>query len=66
MKKDCCKVVAVTAIIGAIGSVVGWYWDIFIDCLGQDIHHIHFGPALLWIVLALFVTKVINHLIFKD
>lgn len=66
MKNNCCKIVACTAIIGAIGSVMGWYWDCFLDCLGQDIHHVHFGVALVWIILACLVVRALNHLIFKD
>jgi len=46
MKKECYKAVAAIVVIGAIGSMIGWYWDGFIDCLGMDIHHVHFGPAL--------------------
>lgn len=66
MKKDRVKFIFAVALIGAMGSMIGWYWDIFIDCLANDITHVHFGAALLWVVLATLVIKSLNHLIYRD
>jgi len=66
MKTDCCKAVLLLAVVGTIGSLLGWYWDSFLECLTQDVHHVHFGPALMWVVIAFLVVRSLNRLIFKD
>lgn len=66
MKIDCCKIVAYVAVIGAIGSFVGWYWDELLTCLSRPVQEVRFGPALLWCVLATFVIRAFNRLFFKN
>ncbi|MGV0949317.1 MAG: hypothetical protein ACOYB3_01500 [Azonexus sp.] len=65
MKTDCCKAVLFLAVVGTIGSLIGWYWDALLGCLTQDIHHVHFGPVLLWLLIFFLVVKSLNRFIFK-
>jgi hypothetical protein len=66
MKTDCCKAALLLAVVGTIGSLLGWYWDSFLECLTQDINLVHFGPALMWVVIAFLAVRSLNRLIFKD
>lgn len=46
--------------------MAGWYWQEMVDCLDQSIHDLRFGPALLWIVIAMALIRLFNRMIMKD
>jgi len=60
------KIITGFVAVSTLGSLMGWYWHGLVDCLGMDVHTVHFGPALLWIVVALLASRVINRLVFND
>lgn len=66
MNHNCCKTVLAVAVIGTIGSLAGWYWEELLRTLTQSLPNVHFGPALLWCVLAAVIVRLLNRLIFKN
>jgi len=66
VKTTCVKTVTYVALLGSLGSMIGWYWDEFLHCLNQPIRDVQFGPALLWSVLAVLFVRTFNRLVYKD
>ena len=66
MKTTCCRTVAVVGIVGAIGSLAGWYWEPLFGALDTHIDNTHFGVILLWLILASVITRGLNHLLYKE
>ena len=63
VKTTCVKTVTYVALLGSLGSMIGWYWDEFLHCLNQPIRDVQFGPALLWSVLAVLFVRTFNRLV---
>ena len=66
MNTTCCRIVTAAAVVGAIGSLIGWYFDGLITALSQSVHDVHFGAALLWMVTSALVVVMFNRLLGKN
>ncbi len=66
MKRACTKTVTYVALLGALGSMLGWYWDEFLHCLNQPVQDVKFGPAILWSVITVLFIRAFNRLVYKD
>ena len=65
MNTICCKIVLSAAVIGAVGSLLGWYYDELITALAEPVHSVHFGSALLWTIISALVVVMFNRLLSK-
>ena len=66
MNTTCCKIVTAAAIIGAIGSLIGWYFNSLITALSEPLEVVHFGAALLWMITSALVVVMFNRLLGKN
>lgn len=65
MNATCCKLVLSAAVIGATGSLLGWYYDELITALSSPAYSVHFGSALLWMIISALVVVMFNRLLSK-